>query len=272
MNNQRRHLRLPARALECTTDHLKRSLIVNLSAGGICLQAGAPVSVSDPIEVRCDLAALNSFFEATGEVAWTDPSGRAGVRFLNVPGLSRARLIEWLFHNALAECADASARVAGAAANNGIACAELELDAVLHLMATRAQLVTRADGAAIALAEGNAMLCRARSGAAAPELGVRPDNGSGLSRECLRTGGIVMCADSETDSRPDLANCRSLGIRSAILMPLQQGGRILGLLGVLSKRAYVFDTYDIDTLKRMAALIVAASFVEQAEAQRNLAA
>jgi len=55
-------------------------------------------------------------------------------------------------------------------------------------------------------------------------------------------------------------------------MPLQQGGRILGLLGVLSKRAYVFDTYDIDTLKRMAALIVAASFVEQAEAQRNLAA
>src|ERR1700692_633313 len=51
--------------------------------------------------------------------------------------------------------------------------AELDLDAALQLLADRAQYITGASGAAIALRRGqhNEMLCRASSGSNAPELG-----------------------------------------------------------------------------------------------------
>ncbi len=253
--DHRRHLRLPAPALECTTNQY-HALALNLSEAGLRLQLRVPVHAHERIKIRCNLAAFNSFFEATGEVVWRDvSSGQAGVRLLAVPELSRMRLVEWLFQHALAMRAGT----------------ESLTDAVLHLAASRAQLVTRADGAAIALADGEIMLCRASSGAAAPQPGVRLESDSGLAMECLRTGDVVVCADSEADLRADLANCRALGIRSAIVLPLQQGRRIGGLLGVFSERAYAFDSFDLDTVKRMAVSIVAARSIEPAAVRRAAA-
>src|SRR2546427_7410357 len=65
------------------------------------------------------------------------------------------------------------------------------LDEVLQLVAERALTITGADGVAIALAEGNAIICRASAGTIAPGAGVRPDPESGFSGACLRPGEIL---------------------------------------------------------------------------------
>src|SRR5438874_1157998 len=75
------------------------------------------------------------------------------------------------------------------------------LDEVLQLVAERALTLTGADGIAIAMAEENAIVCRASAGTIAPEFGARLDPTSGFSGACLRTGGIVRCDDSENDPR-----------------------------------------------------------------------
>src|SRR6478736_6180068 len=53
------------------------------------------------------------------------------------------------------------------------------LDEVLQLVAERALTLTGADGIAIAMAEGNAIVCRASVGTIAPEPGARLDPKSG---------------------------------------------------------------------------------------------
>ena len=65
------------------------------------------------------------------------------------------------------------------------------LDEVLQLVAERARTLTGADGVAIAMAEDDAIVCRAAAGNIVPEPGARLDPKSGFSGACLRTGGIV---------------------------------------------------------------------------------
>src|SRR5271168_3381414 len=94
------------------------------------------------------------------------------------------------------------------------------LDEVLQLVAERALAITGADGVAVALAEGDAIVCRASAGTIAPDAGVRLDPNSGFSGECLVSGSIVRCDDAETDSRVNLLACRGLGVRSMLAVPL----------------------------------------------------
>src|SRR5271167_2403837 len=63
-----------------------------------------------------------------------------------------------------------------------------DLDAALQLLAERAQYITGASGAAIALRRGqhNDMLCRASIGDNAPELGALLSMEYGLSGESVR--------------------------------------------------------------------------------------
>src|SRR5258708_12916720 len=65
--------------------------------------------------------------------------------------------------------------------------AQRDLDATLQLLAERAQYITGASGAAIALREGEAMICCASAGAAAPELGAPLQIDSGLSPQTVPT-------------------------------------------------------------------------------------
>ena len=93
------------------------------------------------------------------------------------------------------------------------------LDEVLQLVAERALTLTGADGVAIAMAEGDAIVCRAAAGSIVPEPGARLDPKSGFSGACLRTGGIVRCDDSENDPRVNVQVCRRLGTRSIVAVP-----------------------------------------------------
>lgn len=66
--------------------------------------------------------------------------------------------------------------------------AELELEPAISAITERAQQLTGATGAAIALRAGDEIVCRARAGRTAPDLGVRLQTEGGISAEAVRSG------------------------------------------------------------------------------------
>jgi len=132
------------------------------------------------------------------------------------------------------------------------------LDEVLQLVAERALAITGADGVAIALAEGDAIVCRAVAGKATPDAGARLDPNLGFSGACLRSGQVVRCDDSETDSRVHAETCRTLGTRSMVAVPLSAKQTIIGLVEAFSSEPYGFNDCDVRSLSLLAELILAA--------------
>jgi N-acetylmuramoyl-L-alanine amidase/putative methionine-R-sulfoxide reductase with GAF domain len=132
------------------------------------------------------------------------------------------------------------------------------LDEVLKLVAERALTITGADGIAIALAEGDEIICRASAGTMAPDRGVRLDAKAGFSGACFRTGRIVRCDDSETDPRVNVEACRRLGTRSMVAVPLLGQNSVVGLLEAFSTEPYGFNDGDVRGLNLLAELILAA--------------
>jgi putative methionine-R-sulfoxide reductase with GAF domain len=132
------------------------------------------------------------------------------------------------------------------------------LDASLQLIAERALTLTRGTGVAIALSQGNEMLCVARAGLDAPNLGTRIQVGSGFSGQCVRSGSLLCCDDSELDDRVDRESCRALGIRSIIAMPIRIGDAVMGLLEVFSPNARAFTARDNTVLRHLAEAVLLA--------------
>jgi GAF domain-containing protein len=145
--------------------------------------------------------------------------------------------------------------------------AQRDLNATLQLLAERAQYITGASGAAIALREGEKMVCRASAGPSAPELGTRLQIDSGLSGESVRTKQILRCDDAEHDARVNRESCSALGIASVMVMPLIQEQEVNGVFELFSGRPYAFEERDVVALERMAGLIQTA--VEHAEAAQR---
>ena len=142
--------------------------------------------------------------------------------------------------------------------------AERDLDAALQLLAERAQYITGATGAAIALRDGEEMVCRASAGGSAPEIGARLQMNSGLSGESIQTRQLLRCDDAQTDGRVNKESCEALGIASVIVMPMVDGGEVIGVFELFSDRAYAFEDRDITALERMGAMVRTA--IEQVEA------
>jgi N-acetylmuramoyl-L-alanine amidase len=137
------------------------------------------------------------------------------------------------------------------------------LDEVLQLVAERALAITGADGVAIALAEGNAIVCRASAGSIAPDAGIRLDPNSGFSGECLVSGRIVRCDDAESDLRVNIAACRRLGVRSMLAVPLSAKQSVIGLIEAFSNEPYGFNDSDVRSLGLLAELILSAMKPEE---------
>ncbi len=147
--------------------------------------------------------------------------------------------------------------------------AELDLEPAISAITERAQHLTAATGAAIALRAGDEIVCRARAGRTAPDLGVRLQTDIGISAEAVRTGEIMLCHDAERNPRVDLASCRRLGVRSILVSPLRHYRRTLGVFEVLSTSPGAFDERDVATMQLLSGMMVAAisriSSLKQAE-------
>jgi putative methionine-R-sulfoxide reductase with GAF domain len=136
--------------------------------------------------------------------------------------------------------------------------AQRDLTATLQLLAERAQYITGATGAAIALKDEEQMVCRASAGGSAPEVGAQLQVNSGLSGESVRTRQTLRCDDATTDGRVNRESCEALGIRSVVVMPLQRGDEVIGVFELFSDKANVFEARDITALERMGAMVHAA--------------
>ncbi len=142
--------------------------------------------------------------------------------------------------------------------------AQRDLKAALQLLAERAQYITGASGAAIALRDGGELICRASAGSSAPELGAHLQVDSGLSGESVRTKQILRCDDAETDSRVNRESCRALEIASVMVMPLIREPEVIGVFELFSGRVNAFEERDTLALQRIAEMILTA--VDHAEA------
>jgi putative methionine-R-sulfoxide reductase with GAF domain len=136
--------------------------------------------------------------------------------------------------------------------------AELDLEPAISAITERAQHLTGATGAAIALRAGDEIVCRARAGRTAPDLGVRLQTDIGISAEAVRSGEIMLCHDAERNPRVDLASCRRLGVRSILVSPLRHYRRTLGVFEVLSSTPGAFDERDVATMQLLSGMMVTA--------------
>jgi hypothetical protein len=135
--------------------------------------------------------------------------------------------------------------------------AQRDLDAALQLLAFRAQYITGASGAAIALRrEGRKdMLCRASTGSNAPELGALLSTEYGLSGESVRTRQLLRCDDAERDSRVNREVCRRLGIASVVVMPVVSDDGVLGVFELFSGKAHAFGERDVSAVQRLSEMV-----------------
>jgi putative methionine-R-sulfoxide reductase with GAF domain len=136
--------------------------------------------------------------------------------------------------------------------------ADVDLEPAISLIAERAQSLTGASGAAIALRKGDEMVCRARAGRTAPDLGVRLQSNSGISADCVRTGQVVLCHDAQDDPHVDVAVCQRLGVRSILAAPLRHFRRTLGVFEVFSSAPHAFAERDVATMQLLSSVMVAA--------------
>ncbi len=255
--------------------------VLDISEVGVALQCTSPMKAGQPIDLSLDLAESGGQICAPARVVWSDDSARVG---LSLPALSNTalhRLQEWLFLNAMAAAANAASSsalpssvpqseglrpnytdtlTAASAVQREAESQGSDLEAVLSLVASRSQSLLRASGAAVALAakDPGTMICRASAGPSAPPVGATLQVGSGFSGECVRTGRMLCCDDTETDERVDPETCRALDIRSMLAAPIRLGERVVGLLEVFSAQPNAFGENDSAVLQRFAETIVAA--------------
>jgi len=148
-----------------------------------------------------------------------------------------------------------------AAHDAGASTAQLALDLVLNEIAEQACVLTQSSGAAVFLARGDQIVCRASAGPTAPDLGMRLNKSSGLSGDCFQSRQWQCCEDAYTDPRVDGEVCRNLNIRSVLVYPVlrlrtPQHEETLGVIELFSPLANAFDESDLRAVQHLAHLVV----------------
>jgi putative methionine-R-sulfoxide reductase with GAF domain len=157
----------------------------------------------------------------------------------------------------------------GGRSNGSRGLEETELDSALQLLVERAQYITGATGTALALPQGEEMVCRASAGSSAPAVGARLQVRSGLTGESIARRQLLRCDNAESDPRVNLETCRALGIASIVVFPLlRRNGEVRGLFELFSDHPYAFEERDLIALERMADLTLTA--LDLAEQRQNI--
>jgi hypothetical protein len=277
---------------------LDLSEVIDLSEQGLCMQSSSPLTVGSEVNLCLDLSETKAHIYTTGSVVWTGASGRTGLHFPSMPDSSLRQLREWLFLNMVVACVnhvaaravvreelhegDDSGRQAAApglreapdytsilsglaAVQREVALLGADLEGALTLLAERSLAFTGASGAAIALGDGKEMVCRASSGEDAPGPGVRLQVESGFSGECVRSGRLMRCDDSETDPYVDRETCQALGIRSILAAPVISERAVIGIVEVFAGVPQAFSGTHVIIVQRMSEYVAEAVERSQGE-------
>ena len=82
---------------------LELSEILNLSESGMCIQTASQLKVDRLLPLGIDLAGSGEHIRTVAHVAWSQPSGKTGVRFPEMAEALRLQLRHWLAANAAGE-------------------------------------------------------------------------------------------------------------------------------------------------------------------------
>jgi len=243
---------LTADVLPAGTARQQRCIVLNMSECGLGVQPFLRLFPGNLVELRFGVPGADKPITGKGMVAWTGSGGPAGIRFIDMAPGVRDRLRKWVGEDLgliPPQPSASDAYLAGPGAQ--------ELESALHLIAKRAQVVTRANGAAIALGDAENMVCRASTGVA-PDVGVSLRSGIGLAGQCICTGKITQTCEARADARIDAAVARRLQLGSAVMVPICSAEKIHGVLGVFSRHPRAFDGFHVRRLERFAAEIAMA--------------
>ncbi len=138
-----------------------------------------------------------------------------------------------------------------------IAASDLDLEAVMKLIASRGQELTGASAGVIEIADGDEMVYRVTTGEATPFLGVRLKIDASLSGRCVREERVLRSDDTSIDPRVDAEACKRVNARSMLCVPLIHQGETVGVLKVYSPHPHNFGDSDVETLELLSELIAA---------------
>src|SRR6202158_2554021 len=200
------------------------SELLDLNEDGFAVQTGEKLEINGAVTLCLELPETKSYIHGSGQVIWSDETGRGGIRFSGLSESSRQILNEWLFANLLIGSSNYMARVQQRAqqvqqreeaaptpsaveleslplsppqkeanlfsAFELVRCEVQELGdntaAILQLITEHALDLTQASGAALAFQTAGEMFCRGRAGELAPPLGMAVDGEHRLTGECIR--------------------------------------------------------------------------------------
>lgn len=128
-------------------------------------------------------------------------------------------------------------------------------DIALQIAVRAALQQTGASAAAIALIKNGTLVCLARIGDIAPDLGMRLDVNAGITGACVRTAAAMHCEDTESDPRVDSVVCRTLSIRSILVVPVLAKGNVVGVVEVLSAKDHAFGSEHIQWLAKLSEFV-----------------
>jgi hypothetical protein len=83
-------------SLTCGSNKRLRAHLMNLSQGGLGIRVGQPLPTTGPVQIRFALPGTRRSMKMEGEVAWMDPRGNAGIRFVETNQRSKRDLQLWL--------------------------------------------------------------------------------------------------------------------------------------------------------------------------------
>lgn len=86
------------------------SELLDLNEDGFAVQTGEKLEVNRALTLCLELPETKSYIHGSGQVIWSDDTGRGGIRFAALPENSRRILKEWLLANLLIGCANHAAR------------------------------------------------------------------------------------------------------------------------------------------------------------------
>lgn len=98
LREKRRYFRCPLQIAVSVSrgDAESTGISLNISEFGICLSSVELVHVGYKLQLRLRLPGNDDLLDLSGEVCWSEASGRCGVQFLNLkPGVAQ-RLRNWL--------------------------------------------------------------------------------------------------------------------------------------------------------------------------------
>jgi len=145
--------------------------------------------------------------------------------------------------------------------------AQRELYLSLQLLANRAQRLTQASAATIAVGEGEQSVCRASAGPIAAEVGTELRAYPTLIQKSIETQQIVCCNDMGTLAHPNGMLYSALGIKSMMVMPLIRDQQTVAMFELLADRTQAFHDHDGAVLERLSEMVLTA--LERADAARR---